>query len=378
MLNKRFKPAGMVLTSLCIGVLLLAAPLPAQTPLEQLSILKDYEAERVGSSDTTGGNSDSRRIEAGQTLTLAEIKGPAAITHIWITIATNEAYHLKKLIFRMYWDGEATPSVEAPIGDFFGLGTGEYVEWKAAPMNVAPLRSLNSYWFMPFARSGRVTVENQGALPVGAFYYNFDVRRLKALPASTAYFHAQYRQATPNKGTSTNWTTNQEAAKGVKNLDGEGNYVMLEATGRGHFVGVTHAVIQNQDLWWGEGDEMIFIDGARVPQIVGTGSEDYYTGSWDFQKPFSYPYAGAPLVGVELAGSRSLAYRFHIEDAIPFRQSIRVTMEHGHGNHRADNWSTVAYWYQLEPHGEFPALPTAEQRLPRLHPTGGPGNAGKP
>lgn len=345
-----------------------------QTPLEDLSRLKDYTAERVGSYDQTGGNADRLQIQPGQTVSLAEIQGPAAVTHMWFTIASNEFYHLKKLVFRIYWDGEAQPSVEAPIGDFFGLGLGEYLEWNSAPMNVAPLRSLNSYWYMPFARSAKITVTHEGTQPVGAFYYNFDVRRLKSLPPNTAYFHAQYRQAAPNKGVNNTWNNNGDA-NSLKNPEGEGNYVMLEAAGRGHFVGVTHSVLQNQDFWWGEGDEMVFIDGAKTPQIVGTGSEDYYTGSWDFQKPFSYPYAGAPLVGVERAGSRSFAYRFHIPDPIPFLKSIKVTMEHGHANHRSDSWYTVSYWYQTEPHGAFPAMPVVADRLPRLYSTGGPGNA---
>jgi hypothetical protein len=293
---------------------------------------------------------------------------------MWFTIASGENFHLKKLVLRAYWDGEETPSIEAPIGDFFGLGLGEYFEWNSAPMNVAPLRSLNSYWYMPFAKTAKITLTNEGTQRVNSLYYNFDLRVLKALPAATAYFHAQYRQAAPNRGTTETWNSNGDMNK-LKNPNGEGNYVMLEATGRGHFVGVTHSVFQNQDFWWGEGDEMIFIDGNPVPQIIGTGSEDYYTGSWDFQKPFSYQYAGAPQVGIERAGSRSSVYRFHIEDPIPFSKSIKVTMEHGHANSRSDNWYTVAYWYQTEPHGTFPALPPVDQRLPRLQPTGGPGNA---
>ena len=363
--------------AVAVGLLLAAAPLLySQGTLEELSRLKDYSAARAGSWDRTGGNADRLQIQPGETVTLADEPGPGAITHMWITVASGEPYHLKKLVLRIYWDGEATPSVETPVGDFFGMGLGEYIEYQSLPLNVAPLRSLNSYWYMPFARSAKITVTHEGTQPVGAFYYNFDLRKLKSLPPGTAYFHAQYRQASPNKGGSEPWNTNADANK-LKNQNGEGNYVMLEATGRGHFVGVTHSVLQNQDFWWGEGDEMVFIDGATTPQIIGTGSEDYYTGSWDFQKPFSYLYAGAPLVGVERAGSRSFVYRFHIPDPIPFEKSIKMTLEHGHANHRADNWFTVAYWYQSEPHGAFPKLPAVNDRLPRLHATGGPGNAGK-
>ncbi len=367
------KGEPLLLSSACLFFFVLA-PGYGQTTLEDLSRLKDYSALRIGSYDRTGGNADRLQIQPGETVTLADVPGPGAVTHMWFTIASNEVFHLKKLVFRIYWDGESSPSVEAPIGDFFGLGLGEYVDWNSLPMNVAPLRSLNSYWYMPFARSAKITITHEGTQPVGAFYYNFDLRRLRTLAPNTAYFHAQYRQASPNRGATGAWVSNSDA-NALKNLNGENNYVMLEATGRGHFVGVTHSVLQNQDFWWGEGDEMIFIDGSATPQIIGTGSEDYYTGSWDFQKPFSFPYAGAPLVGAERAGSRSMAYRFHIEDPIPFEKSIKVTMEHGHANHRSDNWFTVAYWYQTEPHGRFPALPVVAERLPRLQPTGGPGNA---
>jgi len=357
--------------------LLVAVTASAQetSTLRDLARLKDFTAARAGSYDKSGGNADRLQLKPGETATLAELQGPGEINHMWFTIATGESYHLKKLVLRMYWDGETTPSVEAPIGDFFGLGLGEYVDWQSLPMNVAPLRSLNCYWSMPFARSAKITVAHEGSQNVGALYYNFDYRRYQKSPPSLAYFHAQYRQAAPNKGWTTEWAGNGEAkVNDKKNLLGEDNYVFLEAAGRGHFVGVTHGVLQNQDFWWGEGDEMIFVDGAAEPQITGTGSEDYYTGSWDFQKPFSFPYAGAPLVGLERAGSRSIAYRFHIEDPIPFARSIKVTMEHGHANHRSDNWYTTAYWYQVEPHAAFPALPPVDARIPRLQPTGGPGN----
>ncbi len=149
----------------------------------------------------------------------------------------------------------------------------------------------------------------------------------------------------------------------------------MEATGRGHFVGVTHGVLQNQEEWFGEGDDMIFIDGDTNPTINGTGTEDYYNGAWDFGlQTFAYPHNGAPyMVDPERIGGRYCLYRWHIESPITFEKSIRVTMEHGHANHRSDNFYTVAYWYQTEPHMQFPALPNAEDRVPRLFAVGGPG-----
>jgi hypothetical protein len=152
----------------------------------------------------------------------------------------------------------------------------------------------------------------------------------------------------------------------------------MEAAGRGHFVGVTMSVLQNQDDWWGEGDDMFFVDGEATPSINGTGSEDYFLGAWDFgAHSFSYGLFGAPVKGENRAGSRWSVYRFHLDSPITFSHSLRATIEHGHANHRSDDYFSVAYWYQAEPHGAFPALPPFPQRLPRLHPVGGPGNEGK-
>ena len=197
--------------------------------------------------------------------------------------------------------------------------------------------------------------------------------------ADSLYFHAQYRQATPANGWTNKWQSNGDSVvNDKKNLNGEGNYVWMEATGRGQFVGVTMSVLQNQNGWWGEGDDMFFIDGESIPSINGTGTEDYFLGAWDFgSQPFAYASFGAPVKGDELAGSRSSVYRFHLDSPITFTQSIKATIEHGHANHRSDDMFSVAYWYQTEPHQKFPELPPVEDRLPRLFPVGGPGNEAK-
>jgi len=346
--------------------------------LGDLPRAKDYRYKRVGSWDQTGANADARQIEPGETITILDEKGPALISHIWITISSPERYHLKKLVLRAYWDGESEPSVETPIGDFFGLGNGEYFLYQSLPLAVGSAQALNSYFPMPFNKSARITVTNEGRQKAGAFYYNMDLRVYdQPFPPETFYFHAQYRQATPCKGWTNEWTSNLDASVDKKpNPEGEANYVFLEASGRGHFVGVTQSLVQNQDDWWGEGDEMIFIDGERLPSVVGTGSEDYYLGAWGFDAgPSSYLLFGVPVRGGHVAGARWSVYRFHIDSPIPFAKSIRVTIEHGHANHRSDNFSSVAYWYQAEPHGKFPSLPAVEERLPKLRPTGGPGNA---
>lgn len=340
----------------------------------------NYVQKRASSYDRTGGNDDFRKIAPGDALTILDDSGPAIITHIWIGLGSSERYHLKKLVLRMYWDDETSASVEAPLGDFFGLGLGDYFQFESIPLVVAPDKALNCFFPMPFRKRSRITITNEGKEDVDSFYFNIDYQALnKDLPADTMYFHAQYRQATPAKGWTNQWESNDTpAVTAKKNLDGENNYVWLEASGQGHFVGVTMSILQNQDGWWGEGDAMFFVDGEKHPSINGTGSEDYFLGAWDFgDHPFSYALFGAPVKGAELAGSRSSVYRFHLDSPIPFTKSLKATIEHGHANHRSDNYFSVAYWYQKEPHAAFPPLPAVEQRLPRIYPVGGPGNAAK-
>ena len=338
-----------------------------------------YTPHRVSSADPTGANADSRKVAPGATFTVLDADGPGTISHIWFTIADKEPYHLKRIVLRIYWDGEASPSVEAPVGDFFGLGLGDYHSWHSQMLSVGSEKSLNSFFPMPFARHARITITNEGKQPIDDLYYKIDYRtQSKPLAAGTLYFHAQYHQAQPNRGWTTDWLRNQDALVDKKpNFNGEDNYVWMEATGHGQFVGVTMSVLQNQDAWWGEGDDMFFIDGEKTPSIAGTGAEDYFLGAWDFGgQPYSYPLYGAPVVGAELAGSRSSVYRFHLDQPIPFSKSFKATIEHGHANHRSDNYYSVAYWYQAEAHAPYPPLPPVEDRLPKLQAVGGPGNAG--
>jgi hypothetical protein len=370
---ERLLLASFLVTPLCFGQSLSGW-------LGELPLAKDYTQKRVSSYDRTGANDDFRPIDPGQTLTLLDEKGPGEISHIWVTIASPEKYHLKKLVMRIYWDGENDPSVEAPIGDFFGLGNGEYFLYQSFPLAVGSIKALNCFFAMPFNQSARITVTNEGKKKVGSFYYNIDLRVYsRPFPSDTYYFHAQYRQCAPCQGWTNNWQSNGDELVDKKpNLDGEGNYVFLEATGRGHYVGVTQSIFQNQDDWWGEGDDMIFVDGEKLPSINGTGSEDYYLGAWGFDGGAShYLLFGVPVMGGYSAGARWSVYRFHLDSPIPFTKSLRVTIEHGHANHRSDNYFGVAYWYQAEPHAKFPPLPPVDARIPRLYPVGGPGNAGK-
>ena len=347
---------------LILMTLALVLPAAAQepAPLSDLTRPHDYTLKRSSSYDRTGGNEDYREVAPGGTLTLLDADGPGEVTHVWMTIASREMFHLKKLVLRMYWDGESTPSVETPVGDFFGLGLGDYFLYQSAPLAVGADKALNSFFPMPFQKHARITVTNEGKDKVDAYYFNIDYRAYShPLAADTLYFHAQYRQCSPCTAIQGNG----------KNLTGEDNYVWVEAEGRGHFAGVTMSVLENADRWWGEGDDMFFVDGEKLPSINGTGTEDYFLGAWDFGgKPFAYPLFGAPQVGPERAGSRWSVYRFHLDSPITFTKSLRATIEHGHANDRADNYYSVAYWYQTEPHAPFPALPPVEDRLPTLHP----------
>jgi len=358
----------------------LASPGESTAPEDMfpLARLRSYKTRRSSSWDRTGGNGDAVPVEAGQSATLLDVTGAGAVTHIWFTIASDDPHHLKNLVLRAWWDGETSPSVETPVGDFFGLGLGEYYTYQSALTTVASVKALNCYFEMPFSTSARITITNEGKIKTDSFYFHIDYITMPSLPAGLGRFHAQYRQAAPDHGWTDDWTNEYDAkTNGKKNLNGEGNYTFLEAAGRGHFVGVTHAVEQNQEQWFGEGDDMIFIDGDTSPTINGTGTEDYYNGAWDFGlQPFGYMHNGAPyMVDPERIGGRYCLYRWHIESPITFEKSIRVTMEHGHANHRADNFYTVAYWYQTEPHAQFPALPAAASRIPRIFRVGGAGAA---
>ena len=360
-----------------------AAETTADSPDNLLSMarLRNYKARRSSSWDRSGGNNDAVPVDPGQAATLLDVKGAGVVTHLWFTINSPDQHHLKNLVLRAWWDGENSPSIETPIGDFFGLGLGEYFTYQSALVAVAPVKALNSYFDMPFANGAKLTVTNEGKVRTDNLYFAVDYVTLPSLPADIGRFHAQYRQAAPCKGWTDNWGNEYgDDINGKKNLNGEGNYVFLDATGRGHFVGVTHAVEQNQDFWFGEGDDMIFIDGDTLPTINGTGTEDYFNGAWDFNgQPFAYMHNGAPyIVDAERIGGRYCLYRWHTESPITFEKSIKVTIEHGHANHRSDNFYSVAYWYQTEPHAQFPALPTPEARVPRIFRVGGAGPADVP
>jgi hypothetical protein len=357
-----------------------------------LPLRKDYTQERISSADPSGANDDGNwknPIKAGEQRTIANLTGPGIITHIWFTIASNERYHLKKIVLRMYWDDDPLPAVESPIGDFFGLGLGEYFTYESGPLSVGSQKALNCFFPMPFHKSARITISNEGAEAISAFYFNIDWQKYKQLPPNMLHFFAEYRQAQPNHGWTEDWQANSDAkVNDARNIDGKSNYVLVEAEGPGHYVGATQSILQNQGDWWGEGDDMMFIDDDKTPHILGTGSEDYYLGAWCYgncginpfgsnHPTFAYKLYGNPVNGGDDRGAKWTVYRFHLDSPVPFEKSFKMTIEHGHANHRSDNFYTVAYWYQAGPHKLRKPLPSVADRIPKMVNVGGP-TMGKP
>jgi len=298
--------------------------------------------------------SPSVHIEAGQTFTLADIKGPGAIQHIWMT-ATG---HWRHSILRIYWDGEAAPSVESPVGDFFASGWGKYAQISSAAVAVNPGSAFNCYWVMPFRRSCRITMENVADERM-TLYYQVD-HALTDIPDDAAYLHAQFRRVNP--------------------LPYKQDYTIVDAIkGEGHYVGTHLSWGVNNKGWWGEGEIKFYIDGdTDHPTICGTGTEDYFCGSYDFEnqetkryQEFTTPYSGLPLVirpdGLYESQQRFGLYRWHIIDPIRFAEDLRVTIQalgwHAGGRYLPlqDDIASVAYWYQTEPHASFAPLPSKDQ-----------------
>jgi hypothetical protein len=298
------------------------------SPLSRIAEPREGRAMHEGSWDRKHQNDDCLHVEAGQTVTLFSHEGAGCVHRFWVTIAPREDVAiLSQVILRMYWDGDENPSVECPIGAFFGVGFGEQKDFISAPLDETS-GGYNCYWPMPFHRSARWTLTNGSARKLDSFYYNIDYTALDSLPAETRQFHAQFRRENP--------TTPGK------------NYTILETTGEGHYVGTALFMHGRGGLYFLEGNEMVYVDGEQKPSIEGTGTEDYFSSGWYFDRgTYSAPYHG--VIIKDEKGSRISAYRWHIEDAIPFRKSIRFTIEHGTGNAVTADYSSVAYYYLKGP-----------------------------
>jgi hypothetical protein len=340
--------------------------------LGDLPRLRDCKRKRFSSWDTSGGNADSWPFEKNENKILADIKGAGCIRHIWMTIGSNEEFHPRKCLLRMYWDGEKQPSVEVPVGDFFGVGHGLYREFWSIPLTMSPRdgRAMNCFFPMPFANGARIEFLSECENRLVLYFY-IDYEEYSSLEEGIGRFHSQWRRENPTRG----WDDDparrnipQEESWKVPNLDGVENYLILEAEGKGHYVGcnlnIDQFELQRND-WYGEGDDMIFIDGDPMPTINGTGTEDYFNTAWGPNKEFCTPYHGITLCQHPNYLGKNSLYRFHIEDPIHFGKSIKVTIEHGHANDLSNDYSSTAYWYQTEPHKAFPIMLPVEQRLPR-------------
>ena len=332
--------------------------------LSQLAERKDFRARRV--------HKYGYMVPPDGAEILADVSGPGEITHIWLIVDCDVDHFLRKFLVRMYWDGEAQPSVEVPLGDLFGVGHARNTPYECATMNVISSHDHphspsghgfvgNLYFPMPFATGARIELVADGIpvpAPKYAFYFELDYRELSQQP-SPLRFHAQWRRENPTAG-----------LPGNREDCPDENYVLLEATGTGHYVGCNLSIHSLAEGWWCEGSEMIFVDGEpHPPAVSGIGTEDYAGHGWGVQNQAN-AYGGCSVFDdafnpPERWESRWTVYRHHVLDPIPFETSIRVTIEHGHANSRSDDYSSTAYWYQEEPHGAFPARPPVAARLPR-------------
>ncbi len=333
---------------------------------------------RASSWDPTGGNRDRLSIVRGETHTLLDVTGPGCITHIWFTSHSIESNWLRKLVLKMYWDGETEPSVLVPVGDFFGIGHAQTTNYTSLPMVMAPRdgHGLNCYLPMPFSTGARIEVTSENFASEIRLYYNIDYEVWDEARDDLGRLHACWHRENPTDGTvETSDIDDHTLQHSGTNLSDEGNYLILEAEGQGQYIGCNlniHALRYPKadgENWYGEGDEMIFIDddneGQRWPPTLhGTGTEDYFNTAWGPDEAFSSPFFGLTLPGHHNFTGTISWYRWHLLDPVRFSKSIRVSIEHGHANSRSDDFSSTAYWYQLEPHKPFSILPV-KQRLPR-------------
>lgn len=374
--------------------------------LAALTKSSNARSARLSSSDPTGGNLDYWMIPPGESVVLGDIEGPGCITHLWMTsfcrkilgpgvvdpilgsnvAPVNEIHnalgvvweeqdpsYYRKMLIKITWDNAEGPSVLVPMGDFFGIGHSFPGNYQSAPLNVslkpeeagkfgAPC-ARNSYFQMPFQERAKVELVNENDLPVGVYFYLDYELYSEPLPEDTLYFHASWTRSNPCNGWGPELQVNSPEIQGAKNPTHEDNYVVLETKGKGNYVGCNLSVTHFAGSWWGEGDDMIFIDGEEEASITGTGTEDYFLHAWGMQKN-AYLYNGSTLHESELPGYQ-VSYRFHVLDPVRFSESIKVTIEHGHANHLSDDWASTAYWYQYPPAADLTIL-DVEERLPYI------------
>lgn len=316
-----------------------------------------------------------RDVEPGATVTMADMEGPGVIEHIWITVTDHtekDCFVLRDLVLRMYWDDEEVPSVESPLGDFFCNGFARGCVVNSLPIVVNPSRGFNCFFPMPFRKRARITIENQHETCLPALFYQVDYCLYDELPDTVGYFHAQWRRQ--------RLTREKE------------DYVILDRVkGRGQYVGTYLGLATLERYWWGEGEVKFYLDGDNdYPTICSTGTEDYFGGAWSFasqkdgktvENTYCTPFMGYPYYSAHDELVHNLYhnddcppmrgfYRWHVLDPIRFSEEIKVTIQQigvcfKGLFERQDDVSSVAYWYQTEPHSRFQPLMPKEERWPR-------------
>ena len=334
---------------------------------DHLATITDGRTGRVSSWDTSGRNRDRWLLAPGETRVLADLEGPGVITHLWFT----QRNHFRECLLRITWDDAPAPSVLVPLGDFFGLGHGIVNSYQSALFSASTRSNnrfnegcaLNSYLPMPYRRRALVELVNESAEEHMQYFY-LDYERLPAARAEAGYLHAEFRRANPFGGWGPEIRVNAPEAN-IVNREREAwdnNYVILETRGRGHYLGCNLSVTNFQGTWWGEGDDMIWVDGYRwPPDLHGTGSEDYLNHAWGMQDN-AFLRNGSSIYEHHTGGYQT-SYVLHLENPVRFRREIKVTIEHGHGNHLANEMASTAYWYAAEPAAAAEPPPMAA-RLP--------------
>lgn len=336
--------------------------------LRHLPCLTSARTLRASSWDRSGRNADSWRLQPGEARVLADLRGPGRITHLWMT----QGNHYRECLLRITWDNAAKPSILCPLGDFFGLGHGIVNSYQSLLFSASTARNnqfnqgcaLNCYVPMPFAERALVELVNESTEVHNQYFY-IDYE-LEAGPLAGGYFHAEFRRENPFGGWGHEIRVNTPEANiaNAERLAWDNNYVILETRGRGHYLGCNLSVTNFQGTWWGEGDDMIWVDGYTwPPDLHGTGSEDYLNQAWGMQ-PNAFLRNGSSIFEHNTAGYQT-SYIHHLENPVRFQREIKVTIEHGHGNHLRNEMSSVAYWYAAEPAAAI-AVPPVAQRLPVL------------
>ncbi len=347
----------------------------------QVCQLRNYISKRASSWDKTGGNDDWVNIHKnGGKHILLDVKQPGCIKHFyWTFVHEDDGWNIKELhkrnnifrgmVLRAYWDGSDKPSIEVPLGDFFGVSNGQFRSIKSLAFTANSgskgqidhaTWGFNCYLPMPFYKGAHIEIENQGEYD-GKIWYHVDYELyddVSLIPQNSGLLHACWKRENP---------TQALMPKNGKNLTGDNNYIVLDIRGNGQFAGYFLTVVNNQPIWWGEGDDMIFIDGEKFPpSIHGTGSEEIFGGGACPDSEYTGPYTGFHCIqnksGYRWWGTNGM-YRFHLSDPIRFKKSIKLTIEHGHANNMSNEYSSVAFWYQDNANRDLERLPKIDKRL---------------